>query len=55
MSDSDIEGQGGDDDDLPDVRAWGQKKRNFYNTDYVDQDYGGKALLKRAAVDILIM
>lgn len=41
MSDSDIEGQGGDSDDLPDHRAWGQKRRNFYNTDYVDQDYGG--------------
>lgn len=45
MSDSDIEGQGDDSDDLPDVRAWGQKRRNFYNTDYVDQDYGGMGLL----------
>lgn len=41
MSESDIEGQGDDPDDLPDVRAWGQKRRSFYNTDYVDQDYGG--------------
>lgn len=41
MSESDIEGQGDDSDDLPDVRAWGQKRRSFYNTDYVDQDYGG--------------
>ena len=41
VSESDIEGQGDDSDDLPDVRAWGQKRRNFYNTDYVDQDYGG--------------
>lgn len=41
MGESDIEGQGDDSDDLPDVRAWGQKRRNFYNTDYVDQDYGG--------------
>jgi len=41
MSESDIEGQGDNSDDLPDVRAWGQKRRNFYNTDYVDQDYGG--------------
>ncbi|XP_069699370.1 something about silencing protein 10 [Periplaneta americana] len=40
MSDSDIEGKG-EEDDLPDVRAWGQKRRNFYSTDYVDQDYGG--------------
>lgn len=41
MCESDIEGQGDDSDDLPDVRAWGQKRRNYYNTDYVDQDYGG--------------
>ncbi|KDR14064.1 something about silencing protein 10 [Zootermopsis nevadensis] len=41
MSDSDIEGQDDDSNGLPDVRAWGQKRRNFYNTDYVDQDYGG--------------
>lgn len=41
MSDSDIEGQGDNSDDLPDVRAWGQKRRDFYSTDYVDQDYGG--------------
>jgi hypothetical protein len=45
MSESDIEGQGDDIDDLPDTRAWGQKRRNFYNTDYVDQDYGGLGLL----------
>lgn len=45
MSDSDIEGQGDDSDDLPDARAWGQKRRNFYYTDYVDQDYGGQELL----------
>lgn len=37
---SDVEGQG-DEDDLPDVRAWGKDKRKFYKTDYVDQDYGG--------------
>lgn len=41
MCESDIEGQGDDSDDLPNVRAWGQKRRNFYNTDYVDQDYEG--------------
>ncbi|GLV39910.1 Something about silencing 10 [Carabus blaptoides fortunei] len=39
IADSDIEGQ--DDDDLPDVRAWGKTKKDFYSTDYVDQDYGG--------------
>lgn len=37
--DSDIEGK--DDFDLPDQRAWGKTRKNFYNTDYVDQDYGG--------------
>lgn len=30
-----------EDDDLPDVRAWGKNKHTFYSTDYVDQDYGG--------------
>lgn len=39
MALSDVEGQ--QDDDLPDVRAWGKDKRQFYQTDYVDQDYGG--------------
>ncbi|XP_057656568.1 something about silencing protein 10 isoform X1 [Diorhabda carinulata] len=36
---SDVEGQ--DDDDLPDIRAWGKDKRKYYKTDYVDDDYGG--------------
>lgn len=35
---SDIEDRG---DDLPDDRAWGQRRKNFYNTDYVDADYSG--------------
>lgn len=35
---SDIEGLP-QDDDLPNERAWGKKKRAFYSTDYVDQDY----------------
>lgn len=38
--DSDIEGKE-DDFHLPDQKAWGKSKRNYYNTDYVDQDYGG--------------
>ncbi|KAK4887686.1 hypothetical protein RN001_003957 [Aquatica leii] len=37
---SDVEGQAND-DDLPDVRAWGKDRRNYYSTDYVDPDYGG--------------
>ncbi|XP_044255365.1 something about silencing protein 10 [Tribolium madens] len=37
---SDVEGQE-DQDDLPDIRAWGKEKRKFYSTDYVDPDYGG--------------
>ncbi|PSN36885.1 hypothetical protein C0J52_11435 [Blattella germanica] len=41
LPDSDIEGLADEDDDLPDVKAWGKKKRSFYSTDYVDQDYGG--------------
>ncbi|XP_072397853.1 something about silencing protein 10 isoform X2 [Diabrotica undecimpunctata] len=36
---SDVEGQ--EEDDLPDTRAWGKDKRKFYQTDYVDGDYGG--------------
>ncbi|VEN34309.1 unnamed protein product [Callosobruchus maculatus] len=36
---SDIEDQ--DDDNLPDRRAWGKDKRQYYQTDYVDADYGG--------------
>lgn len=39
MAISDIEGQ--DDDNLPDIRAWGKDKRKYYKTDYVDPDYGG--------------
>ncbi|KAK3918637.1 Something about silencing protein 10 [Frankliniella fusca] len=38
--DSDIEGKD-DDFHLPDQRAWGKTKKNYYNTDYVDKDYGG--------------
>ncbi|XP_014367192.2 something about silencing protein 10 [Papilio machaon] len=41
MADSDVEGQENSDDDLPDSKAWGKKKKSFYSTDYVDQDYGG--------------
>ncbi|XP_067640897.1 something about silencing protein 10 [Eurosta solidaginis] len=38
MQDSDIEGADSD-DDLPDTRDWGNKSRNYYNTDFVDPDY----------------
>ncbi|KAG5862868.1 hypothetical protein JTB14_023938 [Gonioctena quinquepunctata] len=37
---SDVEGQE-EDDDLPNIRAWGKDKKKFYKTDYVDPDYGG--------------
>lgn len=36
-ADSDIED--GNDDSIPDSRAWGSKRRNFYSTDFVDADY----------------
>lgn len=36
-ADSDIVSN--EDDDIPDDRAWGNKKSVFYNTDFVDQDY----------------
>ncbi|XP_075977707.1 UTP3 small subunit processome component Sas10 [Anticarsia gemmatalis] len=41
IADSDVEGQEQSDDDLPDSKAWGKKKRSYYATDYVDEDYGG--------------
>lgn len=41
MADSDVEGQEETDEDLPDAKAWGKKKRSYYATDYVDEDYGG--------------
>ena len=34
---SDIE----EEEKLPDERAWGKKKKSFYSTDFVDQDYDG--------------
>ncbi|OQR79268.1 something about silencing protein 10-like [Tropilaelaps mercedesae] len=37
--DSDLE-DGGDQDDLPDAKAWGRKRQDFYNTDFVDKDMG---------------
>uniref|UniRef100_A0A1B6CGF7 Sas10 C-terminal domain-containing protein n=1 Tax=Clastoptera arizonana TaxID=38151 RepID=A0A1B6CGF7_9HEMI len=39
--DSDIEGKIEEEDNLPNTKAWGSKRKNFYNTDYIDQDYGG--------------
>lgn len=47
---SDLEGQ--EDDTLPDLRAWGKDKRNFYSTDYVDPDYGGYQGKDAALADI---
>ncbi|XP_068633360.1 something about silencing protein 10 [Battus philenor] len=42
IADSDVEGQDkSDDDDLPNSKAWGKKKKSYYSTDYVDEDYGG--------------
>lgn len=37
-ADSDID-DGDDDDGIPDARAWGNKRRDFHSTDFVDQDY----------------
>lgn len=36
-ADSDLEDVG--DDGIPDSRAWGKQRKDFYNTDFVDQDY----------------
>lgn len=35
----DTASEGEQDDDLPDSRAWGKKKRSYYNTDFIDKDY----------------
>lgn len=37
--DSDLASDHGEDDGIPDVKAWGKTKSMFYNTNYVDQDY----------------
>lgn len=36
---SDFDDENGDDDGIPDSRAWGNKRRDFHSTDFVDQDY----------------
>ncbi|CAH2262852.1 something about silencing protein 10 [Pararge aegeria] len=41
IADSDLDGAEKSDDDLPDSKAWGKKKKSYYSTDYVDEDYGG--------------
>ncbi|KAF0756338.1 something about silencing protein 10 [Aphis craccivora] len=41
INDSDIEGAESGSDDLPNDKAWGQLRRSFYNTDYLDKDHGG--------------
>ncbi|KAK9501110.1 hypothetical protein O3M35_002217 [Rhynocoris fuscipes] len=38
--DSDLEDKN-EEDGLPDSKAWGSKRKNYYNTDYVDKDYLG--------------
>lgn len=37
-ADSDLD-DGDGADGVPDARAWGKKRRDFYSTDFVDQDY----------------
>uniref|UniRef100_D3TNZ4 Disrupter of silencing SAS10 n=1 Tax=Glossina morsitans morsitans TaxID=37546 RepID=D3TNZ4_GLOMM len=39
LHDSDIEGAEQNDDELPDTKYWGKSSRNYYNTDFIDQDY----------------
>lgn len=26
---------------MPNIKAWGKDKKNYYSTDYIDPDYGG--------------
>lgn len=35
----DTDSEANEEDDLPDSRAWGKKKRSYYNTDFVDKDH----------------
>lgn len=40
MTDNDFDNEDADPTDgIPDARAWGKKRRDFYSTDFVDQDY----------------
>jgi len=39
--DDDILGEDRQDDGVPDSRAWGKRAKAYFNTDYVDQDFGG--------------
>lgn len=36
---SDIENDNSFDNDIPDIKAWGKKRKDFYSTDFIDQDY----------------
>lgn len=39
-ADNDFDNEDADPNDgIPDARAWGKKRRDFYSTDFVDQDY----------------
>ncbi|EEB11683.1 Something about silencing protein, putative [Pediculus humanus corporis] len=41
LSDIDMGSDIEEEEKLPDERAWGKKKKSFYSTDFVDQDYDG--------------
>lgn len=43
--DEDKDVLGDDEGDLPDPKAWGRKRKNYYDTDYVDQDFGGECTI----------
>ena len=43
-SDLEEEGEEGEDEEMPDAKAWGQKKQDFFHTDYVDDDLPGMFL-----------
>lgn len=45
VSDSDIDGADSGTDDLPNDKAWGQLRKSFYNTDYLDKDHGGNIIV----------
>ena len=35
----------GEEAGLPDAKSWGKRKKEYYNTDYVDDDMPGKTLV----------
>lgn len=48
---SDFEEEDTQNDGIPDERAWGKKRRDFYSTDFVDQDYSSYTVNEEQAAE----